>query len=427
MTDRIALSPLHHHQTPPDVSDDAAAGKTDQTGGAKQAAGTDAHSAALPETRDESGSSSLGAAALVKRHRAARRKMMGADVEAFAEQFAHTPIGKRFHFIRAELERHPELADTAIAVRLQGAPSHDREIVHAVLARTKATGFARYAIAERVLAKVRPLNADQREDAVNWVLNGKSVSDAVGFWQHQDVDFARTTALEQTLEKEQTALSVANIEVDIANANVQSAKMYALFHAVKPVSHDAELYTAATNLSSDFKGAEFNFFIAAGGSVLERSGAPLEAWATDPARQIQHVDGDVTGKIHEADRRYLQYASAHDAYVRESKQMQSALKGRAWETYTRASSKRDAAAKAMRHAAEAFKPAAQDALKSEGDFDIDMAAAGANILTSQLPDGVGSALEPLIANKVARAAVTKATNYVVKRNIKSAAREALKK
>lgn len=162
MTDRIALNHFHPHPTPAGVADDGAAEKTEQSGPAQPDSPIDAGRAALAETPAEAGSSSLGAASLVKRHRAARRAMLGADAAAFAERFAHTPLGRRFHFIKTELERHPELADTAIAVRLQGAPSHDRALVRAELARTKATGFTRYAIAERVLAKARTLGASER-------------------------------------------------------------------------------------------------------------------------------------------------------------------------------------------------------------------------------------------------------------------------
>lgn len=114
---------------------------------------------------------------------------VGEDAATFAQRYSGaryqhlSPSAVRsqatLEFTRDVLARRPDQADALIDVRLRGASSDARELVHAAVAESGSQGLRRYSAAETALATLRPFSREERGDLVGMVRAGSTFSGAV--------------------------------------------------------------------------------------------------------------------------------------------------------------------------------------------------------------------------------------------------------
>ncbi|MCK6531532.1 MAG: hypothetical protein L6Q84_01070 [Polyangiaceae bacterium] len=244
---------------------------------------------------------------------------VGENPAAFAARYASsskTPaeIQKeaRFAFVQETLTRRPECADALVAVRLRGLDGSTRELVTTAVQKSGAHGLARYAAAERALAKLAGLDKSARGDVLAFMKAGDSFDAAIDSTKKAlaktAADDAKARAPVDTSGLTRQALANAKAQADAVRK--VTAQTHRTLHAIGKLDRVAE-FSAGLGAGAGTVGAGI---FAAGEAAVRRSAQPLKRALHEADAAGALLAGELTSKIRAADQTAVKLLRSAEKY-----------------------------------------------------------------------------------------------------------------
>lgn len=319
----------------------------------------------------------------------------GVDLDAFAAGFGtakYAAFGKDrvaaaavYGFVRAALTQNPKLADRAIAIRSNGLSSTDRELVGIVVARSGATGLVKYAECERVLRAIQPFSAEERKDIAGLVRAGAGIDAAV----------AEERKTLGRIAKEEAASRAAPSLRTQRSAAVKRAQT----EATRWAQVSQHMNTAIRSVPRLSRGAEVAVGLGAAtgtvGSLAWNSGKSLVTGGPHAKRALEEADnaggyiaGELSAKIEQADRLYLDFTKQHAEYAERNASYQRAVRDGDYDEINAAGARLKSLATEMTKTVRAFDAVAKKLEVMNDEFNAAAAHAAVHLAVSSIAVGL---------------------------------------
>ena len=320
----------------------------------------------------------------------------GVDLDSLARKvasgsgsMAQAQNQARYAFVRAALGHAPRLADKAIQIRLRGLDGNSRKIVELELSRSKTTGLARYAEAERALSKLAGFDRQERGDVRGIMAAGASLSEAAAA-EKRDLRWAKAHVTSKPSVPSMTRQrndSIASLRSQAATMKRYSTAMNQLYRSVPTVDRVAELSVAAVGLHGAMGDAVFDAARAAGTASSE----PLRESAHAVQTNVGRLRGDLTRKIDEVRGKYLSFCRTYADYVKENHAAQRAVADTDAAGSLQHITQMNALAKELKHSIEELTPLAKELTELDHELDHDVVHGAVHVLVSAVLVGLGGA------------------------------------
>jgi hypothetical protein len=320
----------------------------------------------------------------------------GVDVQQLAQRYASsqyaamTPAQVRQDagtaLVRAAITAHPELADKAVALRLQGLSPAHQGTVREALAQDGSTGLNKVAAADAALRALRGFKPEELDDIRNMMRTGMRFDQAVAT---ERAELARPAASVQGAQ--QARWSQGGTAAQVQQVRTLAGSVQAMHRGLPVVTRGAELIVGA-------------------GATLATGGQMVGAGAvTNATRDLQHVAkamdnaqfaiklvaGDLTDRIALAKDQYHAFSKAYAEYETLHRQVEQAWNGHDYKQANALAARMNALATQMKNVASSLAPLAGKVGEMDKRFDatahhtaVHAAAAAASLGLS--PPAVGT-------------------------------------